>query len=647
MDNRPITSSKSKPASKGNSLEPKNKEDSTNIKLPLAMTPTPTSSHHPPTKSMTFAMMNEENEGLTPTSNGIQITSPQFTSTPILTSGNNGTFLLRATDIGGMKEEITSQNKRVPTTTNSVVGSVAVMSVNSPYQMTSDTTVYIYIDDLIISAAELNKNNKFDESLTKQKFAALRNFCNPILLTSTVELEYVANKMLEEKWAEEFQTIVSTKPVKETTDELRKGSVKLVISDELFFKQSTNVRSEAIASGGIVLFASLFTKNESWAGIDYQKVSTGRGAGNILSKLIFSHIKDRTLVGLFIEGSYFNPKLVSIFEDLETVNFVPVLFNDIPAIEFDYLLQRVNTYKAKIILGNEQNVGNAKKIFDNYTKYEDKCKNCVIIDKFEWSKAMMYRSEFMEVLKEHCEIENTKIDREVFQTPWTRSGDYLDVLNNQSTDSMIAKLCNSIPYPLITKSDLACGHPHTHLFMIIKERPEDWTRMKETIGENYMNKPFIVQSYVSVDDNLVLKAMYFLGEFSYDVREGLNHQAASKEIESGTFLEQNTKSVKKDSKAEIEEVNDDGTISPQNNSKTQVDPDIIELIKSFTISLAQRMKLYLVGIDFLVLKKGNNLSILPIDLNKMPRPDKIEGFRENLLRHCNTKSSFIQLTPEE
>lgn len=600
-------------------------------------------------KAFTFGI--PQSEGVTPINYLGNVSSPHFTSTPVLNAGTNLGFEATANHVITPNEDL-SPNRHRGSGSVSVFGSVADASINSPYPCTVETTVFIFIDDLLISSAVSAAGHKVDDSLSKEKFIELRSAYNPILLASTPELEQAANEKLHQTWGSEFTSIVSTKSVKEMSEELKKGSMKLVVSDELFFKQSPGTRMEAMASGGLILFASLFTKNENWISVDYNKVVTGRGAGSIASKLQFGHVKDRTLVGLFIEGSYFNPKLVKVFEDTETVNFVPVLFNDIPSIEFDYLFQRVNSFKAKIILSNDDSSLPAKKVFDNYMKYEEKCKNCVIIDRYEWSKAMMLRSEFMEVLKEHCEMENERVGKDVFNIPWTRSGDYLDVLNNPSTDSMIVKLCNSIPYPLITKSDLACGSSHTHSFMIIKERPQDWSALKASIEGQYMKRPFIVQNYISIEDNLVVKGMYFLGEFCYDLRAGMNQEAQSESISSGTFIEQKTDSIKKKDDHPQPTGNSDkkhhgNDQKAQKPEGVEIDAEIIQLLKDFTISLAERMKLYLLGIDFLVQRQGGHVKILPIDLNKMPRPDKIEGFRDTLLRSCNTKSSYIQLTPSD
>lgn len=165
-----------------------------------------------------------------------------------------------------------------------------------------------------------------------------------------------------------------------------------------------------------------------------------------------------------------------------------------------------------------------------------------------------------------------------------------------------------------------------------------------------MNKPFIVQSYISVEDNTVIKAMYFLGEFSYDIREGLNHQASSLETQSGTFLEQNVESIKKDRAEQPHTEKSPTESSPvtlQKKTQTDISPTIIQIVKEFTLSLADRMRLNLIGIDFLIQNSNHGVRILPIDLNKMPRPEKIGGFRNALLNHCNTKSSYIQLTPHD
>lgn len=598
------------------------KEGETDLKIPMTMTPTHTS-HHEPAKSMSLGPM--QSEGVTPTNLLPHAPSPQFSGTPVQTTGLQAGF-------GSLQGDSSPEGHKVPTTTTSVAGSFGGYTVASPQPVTQETQVLIFVDDLLIASTEKDGEFKLDASVTKNTFSDLSHFCSPVLLVTSHELEVPAAKALAQVWG--TLPPLTVKSVKEAIEDLKKGPSKLVISDELFFKQSPAVRTEALSTGCVILFASLFTKNENWVGIDYAKVATGRGSGNILSKLKHGHIRDRKMVGLFIEGSYYNLGLVKAFEDTENVSFVPVLFNDMPSVEFDFLFERISNFRAKVVLSGDK-AGHAKKVYENFLKYEEKSKSCVIIDRSENSKAMMSRSEFMELLREHCEAENERLGKEVFEIPWTRSGDYLDVLNNPSTDSMITKLAGSIPFPLITKSDLACGAAHTHSFMIIKERPEDWSALKEKLEENYQRLPFIVQRYVSIDDNTVVKSAYFDGVYSYDIREGFNKVAES-DHGKGNFLEQSTTSVKKQQKH-------DGT----EHEGMDLDPEISRLVKEFTVTLADRMGCHLLGVDFLIQTTQDGAKICPVDLNKMPRPDKIVGFRDALLSQCNLKSSYIQLTPEE
>lgn len=63
--------------------------------------------------------------------------------------------------------------------------------------------------------------------------------------------------------------------------------------------------------------------------------------------------------------------------------------------------------------------------------------------------------------------------------PWTQEGDYLDFLNGDLSDPELAKKAAEVPYPLIVKSDLACGDDLTHSFTIISSQPTNWPKLKE------------------------------------------------------------------------------------------------------------------------------------------------------------------------
>lgn len=65
-----------------------------------------------------------------------------------------------------------------------------------------------------------------------------------------------------------------------------------------------------------------------------------------------------------------------------------------------------------------------------------------------------------------------------------------------------------------------------------------------------------------------------------------------------------------------------------------VSPNFISKIQDFTTTLADKMRLHMLGIDFLVDTSKEPYQIIPIDLNKMPRPENIPGFRDKLLNLC-------------
>lgn len=619
-------------------------QDGEFLDLPVAVTPDQVNNRHKPIGVLRGMQSGDQS----PANHSDLMSSPVFANTPVMTSGahleikNGGRPLITP--------QPTNTHFKVPTSTNSVAGdSFNPLSVYSPVECMPETSVYVYVEDLIIPVNPDTAITSFDESLNLRHYQMLKAEYNPVFVTSMADLEPHFTATLQEHWAGSFEGKVIVKSIKDLMEEVRRGGLRVVMSDELLFKQSVSHRSELLASGCIMVFASLFTRNESWQGINYNKVPTGRGASNILWKLKYSHLKERILIGLFIESKYFKPKMTHLFEDCESVCFVPALFNEVPNVEFDYLFQRVNQYKSKMLMNNDLG---AKKIFDNYMQYEDKCQNCVFIDRYDCAKVMMYRSEFMELLKEHCEIENNRLEGNYFHIPWTRSGDYLDCLNNINADTMISKLCSSIPYPLITKSDLACGDKSTHSFMIIKEQPEDWPDLKEKIFKQYHGKPFILQSYFTGERNIVIKSMYFLGEFTFQLNKGLNDKADNPDIHTGEFIDPHKKSF---SSERTQSIDVPGTPGEPNDKpleismppspmprKASIDADTIKMIKDFTISLAHKMRLNMVGIDFLVDTSSDPKRIVPIDLNKMPRPDNIPNFREQLLNLCLRPSSKVE-----
>lgn len=502
-----------------------------------------------------------------------------------------------------------------------------------------NTQVFIFVEDLLV-ASKVNKSKAcvFDESLTEDRYSKLKTAFDPCFVTTLAERQKEFTEALRSQWKGTFQGSVEILTIEETLSIVKKANVQIVMSDELYFKQTQVVRSELISSTSVTIFASLFTKNESWSGIDLL-VPTGRGACNILSKLKYGRIKDRTTVGLFLESTYFKPKMTWLFEDTEAISFVPAFFYEMPDIDFDVLFQRVNQYKAKMILKADKR---SEKIFENYMMYEETHKDCIIIDRFDASKAMMFRSEFMEVFKGLCEVENNRQEEVIFEIPWTRGGDYLDMLEQESSDPTIHKICQAIPYPLIAKSDLACGDKFTHSFLVIEEEPEDPKKLKEHILKEYCGRAFILQSFIKDDTNVVIKAMYFMGEFTYDLREGLNNSASH--ASSGEFIEQSRQSLIKnkgeqkseDAAIHKEEALPEGSIT---DFECEMNSEFISVIKSFTGDLAEKMGLHMLGIDFVVDTTSRPFKVLPIDLNKMPRPDNIPGFREKLVNLCKEISN--------
>lgn len=183
------------------------------------------------------------------------------------------------------------------------------------------------------------------------------------------------------------------------------------------------------------------------------------------------------------------------------------------------------------------------------------------------------------------------------------------MLGKDLNDPTIQKICGDIPFPLITKSEMASGDASTHSFMIIKEKPDNWLDLKAKLLLEYKSNPFIVQTYIHDSANTVVKSMSFFGHFDYDMREGLNE--ATKQANEFEFVQQSTKSVKDESK-----------LVDSKESET------IGYIREFQLNLAKRLGMNLMGIDFVV--DAASHKIYPIDLNKTPRLENIKGFRDIL-----------------
>lgn len=477
-------------------------------------------------------------------------------------------------------------------------------------ELTPTTPVYIFMDDLFFTQS----SDKTDLSLNKEIISKLDGKCALQFVVAEGTDKERANAVLKEMLGD--GVTAGEKSLKEVVEEGKKLNIRIIISDELLGKQSPALRVEIVNCGYCFIFASLLTQNESFVGIDYAKTQTGRGTLTIPSKLLYSHIPNRTRVGFFIENSYYRPAMLKLLQDTESVEYVPVLFWDVPTARIDFLIHRATNCKAVLVLNNDPKI---KKQLDNYIKFEEKSKKTVFVDKLDHGKVCLYRAEFMEALKEQCEIENATIGKEVFEVPWTRGGDYLDVLKNSKLDLPLVKLAAGIPYPLITKSDLACGHPSTHDFFLLKEAPTNWADLKNKILETYKGKPFLVQAFMPDSKNTIFKGMSIFGTFGYDLREGLK-DAKPLDAENGSLLPQGTKSLPGD--------------------KSAVDEQIVEHIKNFQLNLAKRLHMNLMGIDFLIdTAKGR---ILPIDLNKMPRLEHIPNIEDIFARVFARKPEELQ-----
>ena len=266
----------------------------------------------------------------------------------------------------------------------------------------------IYVDDLL---ANLDNNKfSFDTSLTPEAYASLTTNFNLQLATATYQgQEKEVSDYLSEKLGQAVS--VQYQAVKDLLDEGKKADIRIVISDEVLGKQTPQTRSDILGSYFCLVFASQFTGNESLVNIDYHKTIVGRAACTIESKLKFGHLRDRIKVGLFLESKWCKPAMMRMLQDDDRFEFMPLSFKDVPAMPFDYVINRANNYESLFLMKQD---ANAKKVLDNYLKYEEKNRKTIFVDKYEAGKVTLNRSEFMEELKLECETENERIGKDVF-----------------------------------------------------------------------------------------------------------------------------------------------------------------------------------------------------------------------------------------
>lgn len=524
------------------------------------------------------------------------------------------------------------------------------------------TKVYIYLEDIFFPYAECHnpqisatdKLCRFDASFTKEAYQSLTEefnvefvICPPILLGNTTPTTTTSKQEkfdkdpaspksdkdgkferstslggLVSKYANlsntfsellqlDHKIVIREKPIKEAIEEGKKSKSKIVMSDELLAKQKTQDQADLLTLGSCILFMSIFTNNEFFPHIDFAKIETGRGACTIESKLRYSHIKNRIKVGLFFENSCMKPKLLQLLKDSDKIEFIPVCFNEVPLSPVDVLISRSVAYR---VLGYELNDLKAKKQFDNYQKYEEKYKKTLYLDRFENCRVAISRSEFLEELKEQCEVENGATGQKVYEIPWTREGTYLDSLDlskKNMSDPILCKMAAGIPFPLLTKSDLSCVHKSAHSFLMIKERPHQWEEVKGRLKEEYSGKKFIVQAYLQDDSNTVYKTMSVFDHFAIDTRFGIESQVQNQLASELVHFVHPEKT----------------DVHPPLN----IAPETVDLMKRYHLNLAKRLKLNLMSLDFLYDKKKNK--IMPIDLNKMTRLEYFPNFREVFDKH--------------
>ena len=118
--------------------------------------------------------------------------------------------------------------------------------------------------------------------------------------------------------------------------------------------------------------------------------------------------------------------------------------------------------------------------------------------------------------------------------------------------------------------------------------------------------------------NIVFKARSFFDNFAVEFMEGINEIKESMSNDCTDFFLQ--PSVSKD----MSEV----PIEARSN-------DLIHHIRTFQTNLMQRLGIHLAGVDYLL--DGKAEKIIPIDLNNMPRIEKIKNVKALLEKRFSSR----------
>ena len=478
--------------------------------------------------------------------------------------------------------------------------------------------VLIYVDDLLVRIDHQNNDAKlFDNSLTAEGFQGLMQAYKVKLVTDDKSQAENLTLAIREFYKAGELIQVDYMSVHEAELNMKKNQYSIiVISDEVLERiADQSVRQSILMSGRCLLMMSRFTKNNWMKDINLNLTKCGRSAAALSNKIKFFKIEGRIKVGVFMPNSNYNDKLASILLDSDKIEYISYPFFDVPSIKFDFLINMAAKYKSISDLTHDELCTTA---FNNYRLYEDANPLTEYIDKFKNGESCLKRLDFLKELEIQCHIENQKLGKEQFLIPWTRKGTVLDVLNSDRSDPDVQKSIKEIPFPLLIKSDYALGNNTTHSFLVVKELPADWSQIQQNIDQEYKGLEYIVQEYILDERNIVIKARSFFDNFAVEFMVGINDiTESSSGVCTDFFLQP---SISKD----LSEVPCDA------KSK-----DLMNNIQNFKTNLLQRLGLHLAGIDYLLDSKNDK--IIPIDLNNMPRIEKIKNVKTLLEQRFTCK----------
>lgn len=127
---------------------------------------------------------------------------------------------------------------------------------------------------------------------------------------------------------------------------------------------------------------------------------------------------------------------------------------------------------------------------------------------------------------------------------------------------------------------------------------------------------FIIQEFIADKSNHILKCRSIFGWFACTLNEGI--VGIEEQTTQGEFFQR------------------PALLNPA-QKKTFLSSEHMDDAKEFQLSLARRLGAHLIGLDFLLLSTG---VMMPIDLNKQPRIDRMSNIERILNR------SFIKRTSE-